>query len=72
MRVGSATMVMLAVLVTEAGAPSVTASETLVVAAAVGVPLICPVVAFRVRPAGRLPALTRQVTRSCPARHDGW
>src|SRR5437588_10131133 len=42
------------------------------VPAAVGVPVMAPVVAFKVRPAGRVPVARRQVTAPVPPIDCNW
>ena len=54
-------MVMVPVAVAKALVESTTLAVKLAVTVAVGVPEIRPVEAFRVRPAGRLPALIEKV-----------
>ncbi len=63
---GRATTVKPAVLLACWPKPSVTRTVNEKDPATVGVPLSCPVVALRARPAGRLPALTAQANGPVP------
>ncbi len=68
MAAGAESISILKFLVTVAGgvAESVTVTVNAVVPAVAGVPLTTPVVAFNVRPPGKLPPLTLQVTAPVP------
>jgi hypothetical protein len=71
-RLGSATMAMVAALLTDTPKASVTVSVMLEVPEAVGVPLIRPVDASSVRPARRLPALILQLYGALPPVRGAW
>jgi len=68
MAAGAKSISILKFFVTVAGgvAESVTVTVNAVFPAIAGVPLTTPVVAFKVRPAGKLPPLTLQVTAPVP------